>query len=558
MDKFDDITDSLDEELSYRELRNALSNFTAPKKGEISNVKIVNIVEDGVLVDIGGKYEGIVPNEDFGERGIPSEFKTGLEIPVIINEMDNVSGYVIVSYTKAKQKIVWGELKNLFSNKEPIKGKVIKKIKGGFIVDIGIDAFLPIRQVDIKSVKKIDTLLGKELSFLIMELDDRNKNVVLSHKQYIELERKRYRDKIFSTLKVDDIVEGIVTNITDFGIFVDLGGGVEGLVHVSNIAWYRIEKIKDYVKIGDKLKLKVIEINPKEDKISLSLKHLMPHPWDEIENKYPVNKVVTGKVTHITEFGAFVELEKGIEGLLHVSELVWNKHINHPKEIIKEGDQLTLKIIEVDKQNRKLSLSLKRMSVNPWEELKNKYPSGTRLKCKVTNILPFGAFVSIDDNFEGLIHLNDMSWMKKIKNPNEILKVGQEIEAVVLEINPELEKASLSIKHLKEDPFVKYKVGTVVRCKISKILDFGVFVELEDSIEAFMHISEMLIEKGKHPKELFSVGQEIEAKVIKADRLERKIEVSIKKLERDREKELIKKYSKVEQQKLGDLLEEKE
>lgn len=558
MDESNEKTDRLEEELFYREFRSALNKLSMPKTGETVKVRIINIIDEGVLVDLGTKSEGLISRDDFGFRGIPPEFVAGMEISVVMCEKDIETGYKLASYSQARQRNAWANLKNSYEKKEVIKGVAVKKIKGGLIVDIGIDAFLPQSHLDMKAIGKVNALLGKELNLMIIKLDERTKDAVVSHKQYTDIEKKANREKVFSEIKVDEIVEGTVTSIVDFGFFVDLGGGVEGLVHINDIVWYRVDKIKDMVRVGDKVKLKVIKIDEKENKISLSLKHLTPHPWENIEQKYIQGSVVKGRVVHITDFGAFVELEKGIEGLLHISELAWNKKVDRPGKIVKEGQELELKVVGVDRKNGKLSLSLKQLQVNPWEEIRNKYPPGSRVKCKVTGIAPFGIFVSLCDGFEGLIHVNDLSWIKNVKNPKEIFKVEQEIEAAVLEIKPEQEKATLSIKHLMENPFVKYKVGAVVKGKVQRVLDFGAFVELEDSIEAFVRASEISAEKNKLPSDFISVGQEIEAKVVRSDKVDKKIEISMRKLEHDREKDLIKKYSKIEQQKLGDLLEEKE
>jgi len=542
---------NIDQDINFEKEIEKIQKITP---GELTKTKIVAITDDGILVNLGLKTEGIIPRSEIEAMGIPKEFKPGLEISVIIKpEMKD--GYRVVSYTEARKKMAWDGLLKSHKNNEAINCKIVKKVKGGYIVDIGVDAFLPMSLIDTKSLKQKSNLINTEVKVIIKKLD--NKNIVVSHKDYVEIEKKKNIERIFSRIKPDDIVEGTVTEITKFGAFVDICG-IEGLIHINDLSWIKIKKVTDVVKIGEKVKVKILKIEKEKNKISLGLKQLQKHPWEDIEKKYPVGSSVKGKVVSITKFGAFVELEPGIEGLLHISELSWTDKNPEIKNIIKINNEYELKVIDINKQEKKLSLSLKRTQPNPWEKLKNEYPKGTKIKCKVLELVPFGAFVSLPEGLRGLIHLEDMSWMKKVQKPQDILKVGEEIDAVILDVKPEEEKAVLSIKHLTENPFEKYSVGKIVKGKVVKILDHGAYVNLEEEIDAFLRKSEIQIDKSKNLNDVLKVGDEIEGKVIKSDMNSKKIEISVKKLEYDREQELIKKYSNVETPQLSDILEEKE
>ncbi|MFN3966831.1 MAG: S1 RNA-binding domain-containing protein, partial [Endomicrobiia bacterium] len=483
--------------------------------GELVKVKIIEVNKDGVLVNLGIKSDGIIPISEFESMGIPKEFKPGTEIPVIVKP-ETTDGYRVVSYKLARQKLAWDGLLKSYKNNEPVNCKIVRKVKGGYSVDIGVDAFLPLSEVNTKFLKQKENIINSEIKVFIKKIDSKNKNIVVSHKDFVESEKKKNIEKVFSTIKEGDIIEGNVTETTKFGAFVDIGG-VEGLIHISDLSWLKVEKVTDVVKKGNKIKVKVLKIDKEKNKISLGLKQLQKHPWEDINTKYPVGSIVKGKVTSITNFGAFIELEPGIEGLLHLSEISWTDKTPDIKKIIKVGAEYELKVIEINKEEKKLSLSLKRTQQNPWEKLKNEFPKGTKIKCKVLQFVPFGAFVSLPEGLTGLIHLEDMSWMKKIRQPQEILKVGEEIDAVILEIKPEEEKASLSIKHLTENPFEKYPVGKVIKGKVIKILDHGAYITLEKDVNAFLRKSEISIEKGKTLKDILKIGEEIEAKVTKSD-----------------------------------------
>ena len=536
------------------EFKNAVDKLDEPKSGKILKVLIVEINADGVLVNLGLKSEGIIPITEFGDTGIPADFSVGKEIPVIIQKSNHFGGNSIVSYKLAKDRLARVNLIEIYNTGEQITGKIIKRIRQGFLVNIGLDAFLPSSEIEQKMSRSLK--INDDVTVILIEFTD--SNVVVSQKRYIEKIRKISRDKLFSNIKVDDIIEGTVSSITNFGAFVDLGGGFEALLHISDIAWHRINKIEDVLKIGDTVRAKILKISTADNKVSLGLKQLVPHPWQNIEEKYPPGSLINGKVTHITDFGAFIQLEPGVEGLLHISEISWEERINKINDKFKVGDELQLKIIEVNEIAQKLSLSLKRLQKSPWEDIRDKYPVGTPAKGYIVNIAPFGVFIKLNNGLEGLLHLNDISWMKKIKHPNDIYEIGQEIDTIILNIDVEKEKVALSIKHKYPDPYKKYSSGTTVTGKIIRIIDKGAYVSLEPEIEAFVHISEMSAEKIKHPSEIISIGQDIDAKVIKSDKIDKRIEISIKKFDMEHEQDLLNKYSKVENPSLGDVLEEKQ
>lgn len=538
----------MDEEIKFDEIVRRMPHL---RVGEIFEGEIVDINKEGILVNIGLKTEGIVPMSEFAEKKVPESFNIGGKISVVLCRIEfSDEKYHLLSYNQAKERLAWARLKAAFNNNTYVEGIVDRKTKGGYIVDIGIEAFLPFSQAE-----NIEKLIGKKANFFIINLE--RDNVVVSYRRFLEYDKKQKKEKFFATAKVGDTVEGIVTGITDFGAFVDIGG-VEGLVHISDLAWYRVEKVSDILSVGKKVKLKILKIDIEQERIALGVKQLLPYPWDNIEVKYPVGSVVKGKVTTITNFGAFVELERGIEGLVHISEIYWTEHVDDLSKVLHPGDILDFYVVNADSQKEKITLSLKRLRPNPWEEIKKNYPPGSRIKGKVKEILPFGVTVTLQEGVNGLIHIDNMSWMKKIRHPNDIFSIGEEIECIVLDVDPQQEKVVLSLKHMRENPFEKYSPGKVIVGKVNKITGFGLFVELEEDIEGYIHISETLLPKGKSLYEFYTIGQKIEAKVIVADSTERRIELSERRLEKDREKELVQKYSQQERPKLKEVLEEGE
>ncbi|MBN1822947.1 MAG: 30S ribosomal protein S1 [Endomicrobiales bacterium] len=512
------------------------------ERGAVMKARVISQTADGVLVDLGIKSEGLIPKADFSSESKFREMAPGTEVQVVVINTRTESGHPEVSWRQIAERESWDRLLLSFNDKTPVEGEIKKQIKGGFIVDAGVDAFLPMSQLDLHFTKNTEKYLGKKLQFLVTEYNRREKNIVLSRRKLLETEKSIKREKTLSSIHEGQIIEGTVKSITGFGAFVDIGG-MDGLLHIGDLAWHKVRKVDDVLKTGQKVQVQVLKIDKEKGKISLGIKQMSERPWNKAVDKYPVGSLVKGKVTSVTKFGVFVEVEPSIEGLLHVSELTWDEDKDAVMKSFKPGAEVEAKIYALDPEKEKLSLSLKRLTPNPWEEANKKYPAGTRLKVTITKLVPFGAFAKLGEGVEGLIHVQDMSWTKKIRHPKDVVQPGQEVDAVVVEINPENEKISLSLKHVTEDPFRKYRGGKVVKGVVRRLADFGAFVELEPGVEALVRVSEIAPKRIESPKDALKIGQEIEAKVIKSDPSERKIDISIKKLDHDREKELVKKYS---------------
>ncbi len=539
---------SKDEEVKMSDI---LGPEVTLEEGRVYEARIVGKNDDGYLVDLGTKSEGLILKSEFDGPGP----KNGDLFKVVIVKLRSDIGYPILSFRKILAKDTWDKILEMKPGVSKIEGVIKKKIKGGFIADIGIDAFLPESQADIKPVKDFNKLLGQRYEFLVSEINKEKKNVVVSRRKLLEEESKKTKNDVLSKLEEGRIIEGKVRSITKFGAFVDIGG-VDGLVHISDLAWYHVKKVEDILKIGQAVSVKVLKVDKAAGKLSLGLKQISPRPWDSAPEKYPAGLIVKGKVKSITDFGVFLEIETGLEGLIHESEISWTDTGKNHKKLFKIGQEVEAKILSVDPENEKMALSIKQLKPNPWEDAFNRFPPGTKTKATITKTMPFGAFAKIEENIEGLIKVSDISW-DKVYDPKDVLKPGQIIDVVVLEVNPQTQKIGLSIKNLKEDPMKKYKVGSVVTGTIKRIMDFGAFVELEPKIEALLRQSETGLLKEQPIAEHFKPGQSIEAKVIKIDAKERKIDISTKKLDRDRERELVKKYSgKQDSPKLGDILEE--
>jgi small subunit ribosomal protein S1 len=541
-----------DESIKMEEL---LGPEVSLQEGRIINVKVVSEDADGYLVDLGLKSEGLIPRDEFVGPHAP-KISVGSDIQVMVLQLHTENGRPLVSYRRAQEKGAWERIVAAQNNGTPIEGVVSGTVKGGLTVDIGIDAFLPASQADLRFIKDLSQFIGKKLQFLVTEVNREKRNVVLSRRKLLEIDQKKRRDETLSRIREGDMIEGTVTGITDFGAFIDIGG-IEGLLHIGDIAWHRIDKVDSVLKAGELVTVKVLKIDTQKNKISLGLKQALPRPWDSAPEKYPAGSVLNGRVTSITDFGVFVEVEPGVEGLLHSSELYWDGRKENLKKVFTVGQQLEVKVLSVDKNKEKMSLSLKRLELNPWEEFDREHPSGSLVTGMVTHLTPFGAFVRLPENIEGLIHVGDLSWAKKIRHPQDVLKEGQEVEVTVLGVDPQNEKISLSLKHRVEDPFKKYSTGAVVKGVVLRVVDFGVFVELEPGVEALLRTADMGSLASEESKEGLHVGQTIEAKVIKSDPRERKIDISVKRCEHEQERELLKKYvNRAERPKLGDVLEE--
>lgn len=526
------------------------------EEGKVIKVKVVAVTDDGVVVDLGMKSDGLVPKAEFEHSPeLLAEITPGSEIAVIISSFRTEDGHMPVSWKRAREKDAWEKINTAHKANQPIEGIIRRQNKGGYLVDIGLEAFLPASQADTHFSKNADKYIGKKFEFLITEINREKRNIVLSRRKLMDTEKTAKKEKLMAGIKEGDVIEGTVTSITGFGAFVDIGG-IDGLLHIGDISWQHIKKVDTVVKTGQKVQVQVLKVDTQAGKVSLGMKQLSERPWNKAVEKYPVGSIVKGKITSITAFGAFVELEPGVEGLLHSSEMSWGSKKDDVKKQLAVGQEIEPKVIALDPEKEKLSLSLKRMQANPWEEASKNYPAGTKIKAVVSHLTPFGAFVKLPEGIEGLIHVADMSWTRKVNHPKDFVKIGQEVECVVVEINPQNEKVSLSLKAVTQDPFKKYRAGTVVTGTVKRIVDFGAFIELEPGLEALVRLSEIAPKRIESASEVLKLGQTVEAKVIKSDPSERKIDISIKKLEHDREKELVKKYTgKEERPTLGDMLE---
>ncbi|MDR1418585.1 MAG: S1 RNA-binding domain-containing protein [Endomicrobium sp.] len=509
--------------------------------GKELDVTIIAENSDGFMVNLGMKSEAIIPKAEFEDGNIPDEIKVGATVKV---KLINNQGCPILSYKSVVEEAKWNELEETFKQGKHVTGAILKATKGGFFVDVfGERAFLPISQVDICFVKDVNNYIGQTHDFLIIEFDKRKKNIVLSRRKLLQEAKDFAKADALNRIEEGQIIDGKVSNITKYGAFVNLGG-VEGLLHIGELAWYKIKNVQDLLHVGQKIKVQVLKVDKVSCKISLSVKNFATCPWDNVDEKFPVGLVTEGVVVSVIDFGVFVELEPGIEGLLHSSEYAWNNSEALIKKEVKKGQKIEVKIISVDKENKKIALSVKQIQENPWTLAFKHYIPGTKVKGIVVKAMPsFGAFVKLEEGIEGLVHISDFSWTKVIKNPEEMVKKGDEVEVVILEVNPKNERISLSLKHVQEDPLKKYKVGSDVKGKVIKISDYGISVELEPEVYAFIRNSEFFSLLNEKSQDLFKEGQDIEAKIVKVDLKNRKIEASIKRLELDRERELIKQCS---------------
>jgi len=508
--------------------------------GKELEVVIIEENSDGFMVDLGMKSEGIIPKEEFVEGKIPSELKVGAKVKV---KVLSTSNQPVVSYMKILEKYRWQAVQEAFKSGRRVHGTIVKTVKYGFIVDIGVKSFLHVSQLDVNFVKEVEKYVGNSYEFIIIEFDEKERRVVVSRRKIIEDEKSRAKASALERITEGQIVDGKVSKITSFGAFIDIGG-IDGLLHIDNMAWYKVKRVEDLLHCGQAIRVEVSKVDRVNGKISLNMKSLIPNPWECVDEKFPVGLIVKGIVRSIVDYGVFVELEPGIEGLLHTSEYAWNDSEEALKKEVKRDQTIEVKIIGVDVADKKIALSVKRMLTNPWDEALRHYIPGTRIKGIVKNLTPFGAFVKLPLGIEGLIHINDLSWTINVRHPEDILKIGDEIEVVVLGINLKSEKISLSLKHTKANPYEKYNVGVIVKGKVVRVVDFGVFIELESGIEALIRNNEKTSVKTYEEDDhsILKKDDEVEAKIIKIDMKNRKIEASVKRLELDREKELVNKY----------------
>jgi small subunit ribosomal protein S1 len=516
-------------------------------EGEIVRGIVVRLEGEDVLVDVGFKSEGIIPLSEFPDR---EKVKPGAEVEVYLEKMEDQDGLVVLSKQKADFAKVWDRVKEASDSGTVVEGKLLRKIKGGLVVDLfGVEAFLPGSQVALRQVQNIDQLLNQVLRFKIIKLNKRRRNIVVSRRAVLEEERARQKTSILKELAKDQVREGVVKNITDFGAFVDLGG-IDGLLHVTDMSWGRVSHPSEVLAIGDKIKVKVLSFEPERERISLGLKQLTAYPWENVEDKYKVGSKVRGKVVSITDYGAFVELEKGVEGLIHVSEMSWTRHVRHPSRVLAIGDTIEAVVLKVDKENEKISLGLKQVEPDPWLTLDEKYPVGARLWGKVRNLTNFGAFVEIEEGIDGLVHISDMSWTRRISHASEVLKKGDKIEVVVLNIDKDNRRISLGLKQVSEDPWPdlveKFPLNLTVRGADVRLLDRGLIVDLGDDIEGFVPFSQLGFEDVRKPTDVFQTDDELDLKVIRVDPEARRIVLSLRaylsELPPEAEEEFRKKY----------------
>ncbi|MBW2064469.1 MAG: 30S ribosomal protein S1 [Deltaproteobacteria bacterium] len=515
------------------------------QEGELVRGEIVQVDKEFVLVDIGYKSEGQIPIREFIDDQGNITAKVGDKVDVLLERREDDEGIILLSKEKAKKIKVWDEIKEIYEKDGIIKGKIVSRVKGGMSVDIGLPAFLPGSQIDLKPVKDFDALIGTTHEFKILKYNRRRSNIVLSRRAILEAERNRLRQKTLEILENGAVLQGKVKNITDYGLFIDLGG-IDGLLHITDMSWGRVSHPSELYQVGDEITVKVLNFDRGTERVSLGLKQLKPDPWTQADEKYPVGSRVKGRVVSLADYGAFVEIEEGIEGLIHVSEMSWTRKIRHPSQVVKVGDDVEAVVLSIDSANKRISLGLKQIEPNPWDIIDEKYPVGTTIEGRIKNITDFGIFIGIDEGIDGLVHISDFSWTKRVKHPSEIYKKGQMVQAVVLNIDKENERFSLGIKQLTPDPWEsvpeKYKPGTRVTGVVTNVTDFGIFVELEEGIEGLIHVSELSKDKSGNPLSRFKTDDVIQAKVINVSKGEKKIGLSIKKLEESDEKEIYKSY----------------
>ncbi len=506
--------------------------------GSIIKGKISGMAGDDFIVELGLKSEGILERGEFDDG---DAVNIGDEVKVLLEEVEGDTGLVKISKRKADRIINWEAIMKLKKEGDPVSGKVTKKIKGGLLVDIGVPVFLPASQVDIRRPGEISDWIGRHIDAMILKIDEERRNIVISRRKMIEVQREELKRKTMDGIEVGQVIKGSVKNIADFGAFIDLGG-IDGLLHITDMSWGRINHPSEMLKIDQEIEVKVLQIDKDKEKIALGLKQKDASPWENIESKYPVGSVHDAEVVNIMSYGAFCKLEEGVEGLVHISEMSWTKRINHPSEVVTQNQAVKVKVLEIDKDKQEISLGMKQVEENPWERVAEKYPPGSVVEGKVRNIANYGAFVEIEEGIDGLLHVSDLSWTKKIGHPSEVLKKSESVRAVVLSVDQEKQRIALGLKQMQEDPWTtvipaNYRPGMVVRGHVTKIANFGVFVELEPGLEGLLHISEISDQKVEKPEDNLKVGQELDVKILRVDSDERKIGLSLKRAQWAQEEE---------------------
>jgi small subunit ribosomal protein S1 len=549
------------EEMSFADLFEMEEHASVSKVGDVIKGTVVGIVEDHVLVDIGDKAESYIPLSEFRTEGEEQEIKIGDAFEVFVEKRKEEGGLQL-SREKAIGIKVWEEIAKIQADDGTIDGKIENRVKGGMSVDIGVPAFLPYSQIDLRPVKDLDSLIGQTFPFKILKFNRKRNNVVISRRAILEKEREKMRADMRTSLEEGMVVKGTVTNITDYGLFIDLGG-MDGLCHITDLSWGRVSHPAKLYKVGDDIDVKILKYDQESDRVSLGIKQLRPDPWATVTERYPIGSKTVGKVVSITDYGVFIELEEGVEGLIHISEMTWSKKPRHPSKLVTVGDDVEVMVLNIETESKRISLGMKQLHANPWDLVSENYPVGSIIEGKIKNITDFGIFIGIEEGIDGLIHVSDLSWTERIKHPTEKYAKGDTIQAVVLKIDRENERFSLGIKQLEPDPWqaalINYPAGAIVEGKITNVTDFGIFVQLEEGVEGLVHVSEISKEKITTPVGMYNVGDNLQVKVINVSSKDRKIGLSIKAMDEDSGEDTLKDYKKKQAAgpaTIGDLLKE--
>ncbi|HEB49601.1 MAG TPA: 30S ribosomal protein S1 [Desulfobulbus sp.] len=525
------------EDISFAELFEQEDNNTVINVGEVAIGTVVDKTDDAVLIDVGDKAESYIPLSEFRHEDPDREIQIGDQFEVFIEKRKEEGG-LLLSREKAIAIKVWEKIAKIQEEDGTIEGRIENRVKGGMSVDIGVPAFLPYSQIDLRPVKDLDALIGKTFEFKILKFNRKRNNVVISRRAILEEQRNKLREQMRSTLQEGQTIRGAITNITDYGLFIDLGG-MDGLCHITDLSWGRVSHPSKLYSVGEEIEVKILKYDRETDRVSLGVKQLKPDPWELVPEKYPAGSRITGKVVSITDYGVFVELEEGVEGLVHISEMSWSKKPRHPSKIVSVGEQIEVQVLKVEAETKRISLGMKQLLPNPWDVVEENYPVGSVIEGKIKNITDFGIFIGIEEGIDGLIHVSDLSWTERIKHPSEKYSKGETIQAVVLKIDKENERFSLGVKQLEPDPWQaaanNYPSGTIVEGKITNVTDFGVFVQLEEGIEGLVHVSEISREKIKTPVGMFTVGDTLKAMIINVSADDRKIGLSVKALQEKEE-----------------------
>jgi len=545
---FDKVDREVDTEEDFASLLEG--SHATPEPGELVMGKVVAMGRDTVTIDIGYKCEGLVPLVEFKARDGEVTIADGSDVEVFFEGTDEDSGAVHLSRTKALQMAVWREIETAHENEGTVEGKIVGKVKGGLKVDIGVAAFLPGSHADLRPARNLDRYIGQHGRFAILKFNKARGNVVVSRRSVLERERSALKEETLRVLEEGVILEGVVKNITDYGAFVDLGG-IDGLLHVTDMAWNRVGHPSEVLNVSDRVKVVVLKYDSERERVSLGMKQILPDPWSTVHERFPISTRVRGKVVSLTDYGAFVELEPGLEGLIHVSEMSWTKRVTHPSKVLEVGQEVEVQVLDIDAGNRRVSLGLKQTEPNPWELVQVNHPIGSHIKGTVKSITDFGLFVELEEGIDGLVHVSDLHWTKRVKHPSELYEKGDDVEAVVIGIDVANERVSLGIKQLADDPWsrvpTEYPLGTRIKGKVSSVTDFGVFVEIAEGVEGLIHVSQLSTERVDRPQGLYDVGDDVEAEVTQVDAREKRVSLSIRALRRSEEREEVDAYLKREQ-----------